>query len=106
MTKPTVPKVLPAVEALYTVHAAGCCLHIVLDDCNVDDDSVRYCVDNAKHDFCRKLGRVLLLMSKTQRTKLQAIHRVGAYAGDERIAVAGFEGGERLTFEDWFEVSV
>lgn len=44
--KPTVPEVLPAVRALYARKggSVGCCLHIVLDDPNYDDDCVRFCL--------------------------------------------------------------
>ena len=71
--KPTVSEVLPAVRELYARHPAGCCLHIVLDDGNVDDDSVRFCVGYAVgegHTECEWLARILLRMSKTQRLRL------------------------------------
>lgn len=70
--KPTVPEVLPFVRELYAEHAAGGCLHIVLDDGNLEDHCVRFCIEDAEQrspewaDLCR----VILRMSKTQRTKL------------------------------------
>lgn len=75
--KPTVPEVLPSVRALYASPGggAGCCLHIVLDDTNVDDDCVDYCIYYATengHEQCLALARVLRRMSKTQRLKLAA----------------------------------
>lgn len=70
MIKPTIPEVFPLVKQLYDSDSAGCCLHIVLDDGNVEDHSVQCCIDNAKHDFCRDLAIILMKMSKTQRLKL------------------------------------
>ena len=75
--KPTVPEVLPLVRELYASPegAVGCCLHVVLDDGNVRDDDVQYCVDRATeraHPKCETLARLLLRMSKTQRQKLSA----------------------------------
>jgi hypothetical protein len=72
--KPTVPEVLPFVNELYKRHAAGCCLHVVLDDGNVEDSSVEHCIENAEHDDCIRLAHLLRLMSKTQRKKLYASH--------------------------------
>ncbi len=73
--KPTVPEVLPLAVRIYNLPrgGVGCCLHIVLDDNNVDDGSVRFCINQAKergHADCLELGEKLLLMSKTQRLKL------------------------------------
>jgi hypothetical protein len=74
--KPTVPEVLPLVRALYGRSSVGCCLHIALDDGNVEDGSVKYCVTTAVergHKECEELARKLLLMSKTQRRKLATV---------------------------------
>lgn len=73
--KPTVPEVRPLVEALYNTPegGAGCCLHTVLDDDNVADSHVQFCLDYAierGHTKCIELARLLLRMSKTQRSKL------------------------------------
>ncbi len=71
--KPTIPEVKPLVLALYRRHMAGCCLHIVLDDGNVSDDNVRFCVQYAEqkeHVECVILASLLLRMSQTQRLKL------------------------------------
>lgn len=77
--KPTIPEVLPLVQAYYAKpgNIVGGSLHIVLDDCNVDDSHVRYCIDDAREkgdDDGVRLGELLLRMSKTQRSKLYA-HR-------------------------------
>ena len=75
MSKPTVPEVLPLVRSYYAKpgNEAGGSLHIVLDDGNVDDDSVAFCLQraNEKHDEDGiKLAELLSKMSKTQRRKL------------------------------------
>jgi hypothetical protein len=52
---------------------AGCCWHILLDDNNVDDDCVRWCINLAAtqgHPVCIEIGPLLQRMSKTQRLKL------------------------------------
>jgi hypothetical protein len=75
MNKPTVPEVLPLVQALYaTEHGQmGGHLHIVLDDQNVDTDHVEYCLKAARFDQCKQceeLAELLMRMSPTQRKKL------------------------------------
>lgn len=84
--KPTIPEVMPLVRELYATPqgTCGCCLHIVLDDGNIEDDHVRFCVDWAvKHDHpkCAELARVLLRMSKTQRKKLYRTHGNETHGG-------------------------
>jgi hypothetical protein len=73
MTKPTVLDALPLANAIYQTHAVGCCLHVVLDDGNVQDAHVAFCQDEAQargHAHCLALAEMLLTMSKTQRLKL------------------------------------
>lgn len=73
--KPTVPDVLPLVNWWYRQPGNSCggTLHIVLDDCNVDDEDVQFCVDVA-HERGNwdgvVLAGMLLQMSPTQRRKL------------------------------------
>ncbi len=74
-SKPTVPEVLPLVQALYASEHGACggCLHIVLDDTNIEDHHVQYCVDYARERHCQgclALAETLLRMSQTQRKKL------------------------------------
>ncbi len=69
----TVLEVMPDVRALYDKSAVGCCLHIVLDDGNVADSHVQFCVEYAiekGHKDCEALARKLLSMTRTQRLKL------------------------------------
>jgi hypothetical protein len=71
--KPTVPEVLPLVQALYQRHAAGCCLHIVLDDGNVSASSVAHVLAFARdtgHQDCIEIAGLLGLMSTSQRRRL------------------------------------
>jgi hypothetical protein len=73
--------VLPLVRALYERHEAGCCLHIVLDDYNVDDGAVDFCIGYARtagHDECLRLAETLRRMSFTQRRKLASAKRGAA----------------------------
>ena len=78
MPKPTVPEVSPLVKLLYSTPqgGVGCCLHIVLDDQNVADGDVDFCIQCAKekgHPECLELALLLRRMSKTQRLKLSRI---------------------------------
>lgn len=73
MKFPNVPFVLPMVNAIYREHSAGCCLHNVLDDWNIEDSSVDFCAKYAAesgHAGCELLANTLRLMSRTQRAKL------------------------------------
>lgn len=78
MTKPTIPDVLPLMRefARQPGNAVGGHLHLVLDDGNVLDDHVRYCLEQAREagdDLAVEVAEVLLTMSKTQRSKLGAM---------------------------------
>ena len=75
--KPTGPEVLALTQRYYTLpgNGVGGNLHIVLDDGNIDNRSVAFCIDQAvnKGDVDgEQLGKLLLLMSQTQRRKLCA----------------------------------
>lgn len=70
-----VPEVSPWVDVYYSLpnNGAGGNLHIVLEDANVKDNDVLYCIEAAEKDgdLCGSLlGKILLRMSKTQRLKL------------------------------------
>ena len=71
----TVTEVLPLVWDLYDRNGVGCCLHIVLDDGNIRDNDVEFCIGQAAtegHKDCEDLARKLLGMSKTQRKILSS----------------------------------
>lgn len=76
--KPTVPEVLPLVHAYYRKpgNEVGGNLHIVLDDGNVEDGHIQYCLEQAEADGDEDgvvLASLLLRMSRTQRSKLSAL---------------------------------
>lgn len=76
--KPTIPEVLPRLRDYYAQpgNEAGGSLHIVLEDGNVADDYVRFCIEEAgRRDDVDgvALARLLLRMNKTQRRKLGAL---------------------------------
>ncbi len=73
--KPTVTEVLPLVKAFYEKEGNGCGgnLHIVLDDGNIEDDHILYCLGKCKIYFDSDgmvICTLLLKMSKTQRLKI------------------------------------
>ena len=75
--RPTVPDVLSLVNAVYQRHAAGCCLHILTDDGNVEQGHADFCVEQAReqgHDDCLKAAEMLAKMTKTQRLKVHHAH--------------------------------
>lgn len=64
---------IPLMRSIYDRSSVGCCLHIVLDDHNVEDDSVAFCADEAAesgHADCREMAALMARMSRTQRLKL------------------------------------
>ena len=76
--KPTIPEVVERFAAYFAANPAWGSLHVVLDDGNVADSSVQFCIEYAAErgdDEGAALGRVLLTMSKTQRSKLPAAVR-------------------------------
>lgn len=71
-TRPTVPDVLPFIRSIYARNVAGCCLHVVTDDYNVDDDFVEHSIERARelgHADCLKAAEMLAAMTTTQRLK-------------------------------------
>lgn len=77
--RPTVPDVLPLVRRLYQLDGAGGPLHIVLDDYNIDDGSIQFCLDalcdETDYDgetvmLSREIGTMLLQMTLTQRRRV------------------------------------
>lgn len=76
--RPTVTDVLPLVRALYASEqgVCGCCLHIVLDDGNLEFECKWFCWEQAtqmKHKNCERLAVLLLQMTPTQLRKIRAI---------------------------------
>jgi hypothetical protein len=60
------------IRAFMRQHPAGCCLHIVLDDGNLENGFVDYCLEYATtngHEECMAVAKIVQRMSKTQRKK-------------------------------------
>jgi hypothetical protein len=57
------------VKAIYETPegGCGCCLHIILDDGNVRESDVLFCLENAKHGICREVAELLLLLTEEGR---------------------------------------
>lgn len=71
--KPTVLDVLPLVRAIYKRHVTGCCLHILTDDGNVENQDAQFCLEQARasgHADCLAAAELLAQMTKTQRLKV------------------------------------
>jgi hypothetical protein len=71
--KPTVPEVIERFTAYHVEHPAWGTLHCVLDDGNYGDGSVQYAIRWALEEGDvegEALARILLRMSKTQRSKI------------------------------------
>lgn len=73
MNKPTIDAVVGRFAEYLRRNLAWGCLHIVLDDGNIEDDSVLFCKRFAIEQGDKEgaeLADLLLQMSKTQRKKL------------------------------------
>ena len=46
--KPSILDVSHAVREMYVRSIVGCCLHVVLDDGNIEDSSVEFCIGFAQ----------------------------------------------------------
>ena len=77
-----IPDVLPLLKEYCSLegNSVGGNLHIILDDGNIEDDHVKFCIaeclkPNSKgHDHLGlAICHILLTMSKTQRRKLSAM---------------------------------
>jgi hypothetical protein len=69
--------IIPLVRAIYEKNCVGCCLHLALDDGNMEDHHVQFCLDWAKtagHPDCIECAKKLLAMTKEERDKLYAMY--------------------------------
>lgn len=60
-------------KAIYVAHCAGCCLHVVADDGNVEQDTMDWTLNYAReqgHPACIAAAELLARMTQTQRAKL------------------------------------
>lgn len=76
MRKPTIPEVRARFQRYHKDNPSWGSLHIVLDDGNVSDGNVEYAIRWAQEEGDTEgeaLGRILLTMSPTQRSKMGII---------------------------------
>lgn len=76
--KPTLPQLTPLVRGIYQRHTGGCCLHILIDDGNIENAHAQFCLDEARrqeHADCTAAAELLLKMTKTQRRKAARFER-------------------------------
>jgi hypothetical protein len=66
------------IDRIYETHAAGCCLHIVLDDGNNDDASVAFC-----QKWARDRGHVLCISVADRFAQLTEEQRARVCCGDD-----------------------
>lgn len=55
---------MAAVEAIYARSdgGAGCCAHVAIEDCNLSDRTIQWCLDRAEHDDFKTALRGMLAM--------------------------------------------
>ena len=80
MDKPTIPEIMPLIKEYYALpgNNVGGNLHIVLEDDNVRDCDIEFCLTKCNERLDVKgvrLCELLLRMSKTQRHKLHMLQR-------------------------------
>lgn len=65
-----IPIIESFIEALYEHHGTGCCLHIAIDDENLRDGDLDFCIRVARergHPACEALARLLRSLSQEDR---------------------------------------
>lgn len=87
--KLTITDVAPLVHAYRELpgNEAGGNFHLVIDNMNVDDSHVQFCLDQARSTGDAagvELGEVLLRLSRTQRLKVASLPRPVDRAGVPR----------------------
>lgn len=73
-------KLLDAIDDIYADAPTGCCMHVVLDDNNIEDDSVRFCLDWARKAGCERCARfatAYLDVPESIRAAIQGLARCG-----------------------------
>lgn len=78
--RPTVPEVIEVVRDYYEKpgNGAGGTFHVVLDDGNIEDKFVKWCIEQAQSlgdSDGVAMGALLLLMTKTQRAKIYRLRK-------------------------------
>lgn len=78
--KPSVPDVLPMVKAYCAKNHTGYSLHAVLDDGNIRDSDIAWCLKRAEENGDSegaRIAKLLALMSRTQREKITSLCWIG-----------------------------
>lgn len=93
-----IPDVIERFVSYYTKNPVWGSLHIVLDDGNVEDQFLHFCIAHAEEKNDQEgaeLGKILLQMSKTQRSKLP-------YSVDEFLTQRNQKQKETIMLnQDW-----
>lgn len=77
-TRPSVKDLVPLVREIYQSSLTGCCLHIALDDGNIEDGHLEFCGEYARkkqHQVCAQVAEGMRAMTRTQRNKLMRVWR-------------------------------
>jgi hypothetical protein len=67
------PRIKRRVTQLFNRSGAGCCLHIVVEDGNLRDDHVDFCIKEAtdhRHSECEALARDIRALTEEQRKEV------------------------------------
>lgn len=95
--KPKIPDVLEDCQFIYARNCVGCCLHIALDDGNLQDIDLKFCLQQAQaegHKDCQRVAETMLRMSGTQRRKLCGMnHDPQPVRGGRLMAKSLADGG-------------
>ena len=71
ITLSTAKRIRRLIHNVYNHHSSvGCCLHITLDDGNIDDSHIRFCFGVAvreNHNVCKELAKLLSKISRYDR---------------------------------------
>lgn len=66
------PAAVELVQSIYVRHGAGCCMHIVTDDGNIEDGDVQHCLEFAMKRGCPEciaLAALLLTIPESLRNE-------------------------------------
>jgi hypothetical protein len=88
--RPTASEVAALVQELYRQpgHGTGGCLHVVLDDGNIEDSHIRFGINWGRKKncaLCACVGFLLLTMTKTQRAR---VSQLGPYKTTHPLSAA------------------
>jgi hypothetical protein len=65
-----------AIKAVYARHSAGCCQHLVVDDCNTDDASIEHCNqawEECGNADCLVVNRLIAMYPEDERDMMLAL---------------------------------